>query len=333
MPRRPVERIIVFARLPNPSFDYYCAARMLASGAPPATVVDIRGAMPEPDQARGAFVIICRYISGSALGWIERNEASLAGVAYFTDDDVSTFVLSSDAKLGYRFFLFSLALWPLRRLNKVLDRLYVSTPALAEAFAEASPFVLPPAPPKSMWASRDRHKDPAKPLTILFHAKAIHDTEHAFLAPILREVMARRPGLAVEISGDERSLVHWQGLSGVTITPEIPWPAYVETTRLDGADIVLVPLLASPANANRSDTKRIDIARMGAAGIFSASRAYGDADGSGEIILPNDPARWIAAIIGLIDDGEQRARAAAATLQKVEAMTVRAEPGFPGLQG
>ena len=329
VPRRPVERVIVFARLPNPTFDYYCAARMAAPGMPSSQVVDIRGDMPSPADASGAFIIICRYLSGAALRWIENNEGQLAGVAYFTDDDVSTFVLSHDAKPGYRFFLFSLAIWPLRRLNRVLDMLYVSTPALAEVFAEAKPVLLPPAPPTSVFESLDSSGSRPSRLTIVFHAKAVHDTEHAFLAPILREVLRRRPNIALEISGDERSLSHWKGFPAVTIVPEIPWPDYVKKTGRIGADIVLVPLLDSPANANRSDTKRIDVARMGAAGIFSTSRAYGEADSSDELIVPNDAALWTDAILSLIDDERRRAKAAAATRIKVEAMARRAAAGFP----
>ena len=192
VPRRDIRRIIVFARVPNPTFDYYLKARMAAIGNVPCSFVDIREMAAGDPDPEGAFVIICRYMSRDLINWIERNRVRLAGVGYFTDDDVSGFVSSGDADLGYRFFLFWLGLWPLRRLNRVLDILWVSTPALANRFAEAKPVLMPPAPPAEFWL-HDGSRDPTEPVKIVFHSKAIHETEHRFLVPVVKEVLARRP--------------------------------------------------------------------------------------------------------------------------------------------
>lgn len=327
--RLPIERIIVFARLPNPTFDYYFAARMNRGGQPPACLIDIRD--PAIDQAdpKGAFVIICRYTSALVLDWIERYRPALAGVSYFTDDDVSAFVASNDANLGYRLFLFGLGIWPLRRLSRQLDALYVSTPALATVFAEARPIMLPPAPPSEFWQSAP--KAPGAPLKIVFHAKAVHETEHRFLAPILAQVATMRPNVEIEISAEGRSVAHWRGIARVSLVSEVPWLDYVKATRETGADIGLVPLMPSRVNGTRADTKRIDMARFGAAGVFSACPTYGEAGSSEECIIANEPKAWLETILRLIDEPETRARAAQATLARVQAMSARAFDGFPGL--
>ena len=330
--RKPVERVIIFARLPNPSFDYYFVGRMRAEATPDATLIDIRD--PEIDRAdpNGAFVVICRYTSVIVLDWIERHQHALAGVGYFTDDDVSAFVASSDANLGYRLFLFGLGLWPLRRLNRQLDVLYVSTPALAAVFADADPIILPPAPPLEFWQSNAPPRQPGAPLKIVFHAKAVHETEHHFLAPIVADVLKARPDVKVEVSAEGRSLVHWQGIEGVNLVAEVPWLDYVKATREHGADIVLVPLMPSRVNGTRADTKRIDVARFGAAGVFSASATYGEAGSTKECIIANGPRLWRETILRLIDDPEYRAEAAAATRERVAAMAERAADGIPGLR-
>ncbi len=92
-----------------------------------------------------------------------------------------------------------------------------------------------------------------------------------------------------------------------------------------------MPLLRSRANRARAGTKRIDVARLGGAGVFSASPAYGSGEGSDEVIIPNRRRLWIAAILTLIDDAEARAKAAAATRRAVEAMAAEAARGIPEL--
>ena len=296
----------------------------------PAELIDLRdrNALKHLDPA-GTFVVICRYMSGPLLGWIEANRASLSGVAYFTDDDISAFVASSEADPGYRLFLFGLAVWPLRRLNRVMDRLWVSTPTLAAAFRHTEVAVLPPAAGPECWMPAQQSDDGI--IRIVFHAKAIHETEHAFLVPILREIARLRPAVRIEVSAEGRSLAHWCDVPGITLVGELPWPQYVAQTRTVGADIALVPLMQSRVNATRSDTKRFDVARLGAAGLFSAGDTYGQPDGSAEIVIEADAALWIGQILRLIDDTNHRRRCAEATLGKVRVMAARAEVGFPGL--
>jgi hypothetical protein len=114
----------------------------------------------------------------------------------------------------------------------------------------------------------------------------------------------------------------------VKLRKAVSWPQYLEESATRKIDIMLVPLISSKINNSRSSTKRIDIVRMGAAGIFSVSKAYGAEDCSGEIRIPTERGLWRQAILDLIDNPRQRASAADATRVIVQKMTEEAEKGL-----
>lgn len=332
-----VTRVVVFARLPNPTVEYYLAARLLAPGMPPAEIVDIRhGNLADLDPS-GAFVIICRYATRRILKWVDRSSQHLAGVGFFIDDDVGAVITGGEAKIGYRFFLYQRALAPLRRLNRHIDVVWTATPALAEALGTDRVHVMSPAPHPDIWKSSADEadawpgSDDERPVRIVYHATGVHLREHAFLAPVIAAVLRERPNVVFEVTADDRARNHWSNLERVTVVPPTSWAGYLERTRRERADIALVPLLESRANRVRAGTKRVDVVRLGAAGVFSRSMAYGEDDGSGEILLQNRRKIWIRTILELVDDPELRNSAAAVSRSMVEAMGREAEKGIPGI--
>ncbi len=335
-PRGEVTRIVVFARLPNPTIDYYLTARLAAPGMPPFRIVDIRDptvAGLEPD---GTFVLICRYASKKVVTWIERHAERLAGVGFFTDDHLGAVITGTEATVGYRLFLLARGVAPLRRLNRHIDMLWVSTRALADSIGVEGIGVLPPAPHPEVW---ETSRDPTRggetaddeAIKIVYHATDVHLREHAFLAPIMESVLAQRPNVVFEVTADHRAGRYWKSMDRVTVTGPTSWPEYLERTRREPADIALVPLLYSRANVARAGTKRIDVVRLGAAGIYSRSHAYGDPEDDGEIRLDNRRRLWIATILKLVDDRDLRREAAMASRRLVEAAARSAELGLPGL--
>lgn len=329
---RPIDRVVVFARLPNPTVDYYLAARLAAPGMPPACVVDIRDrATIGTLEATGTYVLVCRYASRPALTWIDRSSRELAGVGFFTDDDVGAIITGAEATLGYRLFLWLRALTPLARLNRHVDHVWTATSALAESIGGDNLCVLPPAPPPEIWQGNTTARGRGTPLRIAYHATGVHLREHRFLVPVLTEVLRLRPGVVCEVTADDRVRGLWKGIDRVSIVPPTSWPAYLERCRREPADILVVPLLRSRANRARAGTKRIDVVRLGAAGVFSASPAYGTGEDSDEVVIPNRRRLWIASLLTLIDDAEVRAKAAAATRRAVEAMAAEATHGIPEL--
>ncbi|MGN7806410.1 hypothetical protein ACTJKE_27455 [Ensifer sp. 22521] len=335
-PRRPVTRIIVFGRIPNPTFDYYLAARLQAPDMPPYEVADIRGRETPTLNADGAFVIICRYASGPVLRWVERNSERLSGVGLFLDDDIPAVVTGRDADFRYRLFLWYRALSPLRRLNRHLDIVWASTPHLASRLSEANALVLPPAPPMALW-SRARDdldaRDPTnREVLIGYHATGVHLEEHRFLRPIIAEVLRERPLVRFEVFADRRARAIWQGLDRVQIREPMPWMEYLADADARRIDIMLVPLAPSHVNDSRAPTKRIDVARYQAAGVFSTGAAYGHASSGVEMRHPYDPTRWRETIFLLVDDLEERDNAASATRMAVLQMTLAADTGFEALK-
>ena len=327
-PRRPVERVIVIARMPNPTFDYYFAARLAAPGQPPGMVASTIGfdaARLNPD---GAFVVFCRYATLPALSWIRRHRDRLAGVALFLDDDIPAMVADPEQDIGYRLYLFRLAIAPLPLLNRELDLVFASTVPLVRRLAAVRPLLLPPAPGPDMFeVARPVRND--GPVRIVFHAHSSHQGEHGFLRPVIEQVLRARPQVEFEVAAFLGLRAIWQDLSGVNVVDQTDWPGHLARTRARGADIALVPLEDGPANEVRSDTKRIDVARLGAAGVFAASAPYGTATVADELILPQDAALWRDTLIRLIDDPEERARRAEATRVRVRAMAARAHDGLP----
>ena len=335
--RRPSEckRVIIFARLPSPTYDYYLAARLDAPGMPESVVCNL-GILPEsfPD-ADGTFVIICRYASLKAVRWIKKNSDKLSGVALIIDDDLAAVILGREASLRYRWKLLWSSVLPAVLLRRHLSVVLASTPYLAQILGGGlrGVRVLPPAPLAAMWKrdtpiSVESSEDHRVQIVVAYHATSIHVSEHAFLLPILREVLSARPNVTFEVFGGKKVEKLWRNVERVKFRRPISWNDYLREGKSKKIDIMLVPLAPLPINESRSDTKRIDIARYGAAAILSASTAYGYEDGSGEILLPFEANRWKESLLRLIDDEQLRTKTAAATASKVATMTKRAAAGL-----
>ncbi|RWX78850.1 hypothetical protein EPK99_09730 [Neorhizobium lilium] len=333
-PRRPtrktINQIILFGRHPNPTTDYYFGARLSARGMPPYEIVDMADRNLHRLNPEGAFIIICRYASSRVLDWIEASHSRLAGVGLFLDDDIPSVILSDESSIRYKLSLLKNAIMPLRRLNRELDILWVSTPKLAEAVGCIDAQVLPPAPPTFLWdvAGRKSSRADSETISIAYHATGIHVKEHSFLQPVIADVLAARPNAIFEVFADNRTRPIWKGMDRVDIRDPLPWQGYVKECENRQIDIMLVPLAPTKVNDCRSPTKRIDVARLEAAGIFSASSAYGEPDGSCEIRLLYNRDIWHQTLLELIDDPARRAAGAEATRLLVGQMSSDADSGL-----
>lgn len=332
-PRRRPARIIVFARLPNPSYPFYLEARLGAPGMPPAEAVDIHSGDLARLDPRDTFVLVCRYATPRVLAWISRHAAELAGVGLFIDDDVPAIIAHRDTTWTHRLFLLGLAVYPLLVLRTHLDVIWTSTPALADRLGASRAFVLGPAPGPLCFRGAEPAGASPDPPKIVFYSQPVHLAEHRFLRPIISEVLRHRPDVEVEVVGDRSAARIWEGLPVAVVQP-MRWDAFLAYTAVRPATIALVPLLAGPMNDVRAPTKKIDVTRLGAAGIYSASPAYGVAQSGrdgGECIVGSDPGAWLEAIRAILDDDRHRAALARASREVVEAMSREADMGLPGL--
>lgn len=332
---RAPRRVIVLGRFPNPSFDYYLSARLAATGLP-VHLQDVRRApssvLDSDTFAQDAFVLICRYVTPPFLTWIEAKRDILSGVGLFLDDNMAAGFLNPQMPWGSRRRYWREGLSPLPRLNQHLDVVWVSTKALVRLYADAAPVLLTPAPAPSLWQQegQDAPHRVSQTVTLAYHATGLHIAEHHFLKPIIRAVLHHKPQARFEVFAGKKTLALWTGEERVHVRPTVSWETYLQESLARRVDILLAPLAACRVNLFRSGTKRIDVARLGAAGVFSASNAYGPPDDSGEIRLPHDKDVWEKTLLDLIDDPDARQRAALATRSIVQSWDPKhAPPLFP----
>ena len=332
--RHPVKarQMLIVTRYPNPTFSYYFEQRLFGN---PDNSIIVRGlgdklADINPD---GLFVVFCRYSSHRQVSWVKRNRHKLAGVALFIDDDLPSILAGDHATWHYKLFLAHNGVVPLIRLNPLLSHVWISTEHLADELERSGPRpeILAPLP-----ATASPKTPPAGDhLVMAYHATNIHRHEHEFLVPIVRAALKRHPKLHFQVFANGRNARLWSAAgidpARLRVQRTLPWVRYVETTTHEHVDIALVPLLAGQTNAARADTKRIDVTRMGAAGIYTRGPIFERCAVEGEILISNAPEEWGAAIDLLVTNGAARLSARQATFDSIALMRSKANPTFPGV--
>lgn len=334
---RTAKRLLILSRYPNPSVSYYLDERAKALGEIPVIMKGLDDSLDAID-GDGLFVIICRYIKQPQLRWLEERRDSLAGVAYFVDDDIRAVVTGKEASWLYKFRLIKLAVRPLPRVNRLLTHIWTSTEALAGTLATTGHRIdiLAPMPANPTDVLSVAKGETATPVKMVYHATGVHRHEHEFLMPIVKAAMEKHAHLHFEVFASGTLARRWsrQGIdpARMTIIPPLSWPAYLARTTNHNADIALAPLLSGKTNASRSDTKRIDISRLRAAAIFSQCPTFTRCAVSGEFHIGNTAMEWLTAIDQLVSDRERRLTARDATRNSIEKMRQHATPAFPGIR-
>lgn len=338
-----VNKVLVLCEGQNPTYAFYFHERLQRLNIPFEVVFQnekLRDVSPE-----GLYVIIVRYVRPAALRWLFIHRQQFAGVALFVDDDLAATVASSDADLAYRLHVLRLGILPLPALNRVLTDLWVSTDALKSAIRDGElvkPY--PPAPSESDLKLSLCQQNPspvaskvAHEWLVAFHASGAHHAEHRFLVPVVEYALQNYDNLYFEIFAEKKIAESWaislrSFSERVVIRQPIAWEAYTIDRTLRQRHIVLVPLLNSPVNSVRADTKRADIVALKAAAIFSKGPVYERCKIEGEIFAGNDPREWFASIDLLLTDSSARLAAMDATVRSIGRMRAEASVALPGLE-
>ncbi|MEL6597993.1 MAG: hypothetical protein AAGK98_12180 [Pseudomonadota bacterium] len=277
---------LVFTSRTNSTCAYYIAPRL-----PEGFTEVLDGRLPEDH--RGRDVVINRYATARLLSQLEQARPALGRIAYVLDDDLDAMV-RSPAVPPFLKVNPARTLLRLRRLLRLVDRVFVATAPLSARIDHPDVRIIPPVadlpPPDSA------RQDPGH---IAYFAK-MHGPEHRFLHPVMAEVLRAVPGARATVIAEGSAHRRWAGMERVTAEPLMGFPDYLRFAVASDAGIALAPLLPSRLNAARSGAKRLEIVRAGAAGIFSDQPAYGD--DPGELRLPNDPEVWRATLIDLTND-------------------------------
>lgn len=301
-------RVVLLEWEPNPSSDHLLVPSLTQQGSPP-----IRQRTDAPDLADGDLVVIVRYLGPAARNAIEAMAGRLAGVVYFMDDDLWDASAWRGLPRDYRRRLQARALSHRPWLQRHANALWVSTPALAAKYAAWSPrtvsLLMNPSlldAPAAVWAA--------------YHGTASHAAEIEWLRPVIAQALERCPALHVELFGDRQVASMYRALPRVAVLHPMPWPAYQAYTGATRRDIGLAPLRPGAFNAARGAVKFLDYARMGAVGLYSDVPPYAgfirdDIDG---LLLPDDPARWVDALVALATDAPRRRAMAESVRQRVQ---------------
>lgn len=321
--------LLILSKHPNPTYSYYFSQRISELKSYPTYVRSIQDSLEDIDPD-GLFIIVVRYITNKQLDWIEEHRSEISAVALFLDDDIPSIIAGDDASLAYKARLWRFSISKIKRLSQLLGHIWVSTEQLKSTIRDDRVKILPPLPAIIV---EDDVKNSRKTLKISYHATGIHKREHDFLRPIIKHILTTYSHVTFEVIADGRVASGWKkaGIAEnqLILKPSMTWPSYETYAKTHGADIALVPLLDTQTNRSRSDTKRIDVARLGAAAIYSKCPVFDRCSVQGEIHVQNTQSEWISAISRLIGDDQARdhaRRAGLASLQKMRNLATTPAP-------
>lgn len=314
--------VVVVAPDDLPTTHYYLEARLAA--LPPGAVRRANALAPESAEQiaelpGGSFVVIVRHASAAVLEALLARRASLAGVAFLVDDDLPNAWRCRDLPRAYAVRT-SWRYWQRSGLlGRVCDRLWVSTPALAERCPPGSRErvrILPPC-----WHGAAPQPAAAGNRQWFYHATASHRSEAEWLRPVVAQVQARCQEAVFEIVGGDTIERAFRGIPRVRVVAQRPWSTYHRHCAERRMAVGVAPLLDRPFNRYRAPVKVFDIARLGAVGVFSDAPAYRGAvrDGETGYLLGMNVADWVESIDALLRDDERRARMFAAAWENCAA--------------
>ena len=331
--RREVDGILVLQRGENASTDYYLRSRLAAAGVP-TEVVDLEtdpassGLLGERG-GRSLMVVFCRYASGEWLDALQAAKARLARAAFFMDDDLPAMMRAREIPAAARGKVARHFGAHVDRLSAICGEVWASTEILAERYEDSGARLLGPLPEAGPPAVSSE-----TPGLVVYHGTDVHDRERRFALEVAREVAARAPDIAFEITGGPALARAAADLPNVRITSQLAWPDYLRAQSGRRAAISLAPLFPSPLNDARAPVKAFDAARLGAAGLYADAPAYRGFvhDGEDGRLLAMEPSAWASAIVELARDPARRLRLAAGARDRLIGM-MQVERRFPPAPG
>ena len=290
-------------------------ARAAAPGAAGAGAAFVRQRILS---ARPDLAVFCRYSGPEVETMAAMLRDAGVPVIFHIDDDL----LNVPRELGERKFLEHNRperTSTVRYLIDTADVVYCSTARLRERFRElgitrelfagelyCSGEVIAPAERRDTRVIGFMGNDKTPELTAL--------------APVIAAALERHPHLRFELFGSMALPPELAGFGDrVQATPPIgDYDAFVAKFRELRWDIGLCPLLKTPFNLVKADTKWVDYTSIGAAVIASRDTAYDAACGDGCGILVDTLEDWAAAIDALASDPDRRFAQVLAAQEKLQ---------------
>lgn len=242
------------------------------------------------------LVVVVRYAPVRWLRWLERMHGQVAGVAYLMDDDMPQALVAPELPLRYALKTGWRYAMTKRFLIRHCNEVWLSTAELARRYPHTAARVLAPG-----YVGLSSGGDRA---VYYYHGTWAHRCEIKWLVPVVNKVQQVLPGVWFEIMGDDRVRRLFRGIPRVRVVHPMPWTDYLDHADIGNYQVGLAPCFDTDFNRGRSHSKVFDITRTGAAGIYSDGIPYAEPliHGRTGLLCRNDPDRWVAAIIMLLQD-------------------------------
>lgn len=302
---RVARRVVVLEEGASPSGDYLLYPWLSQHGLP-VMRCDSRKPPRSDLLQQGDFVVILRYLPSPWIKLLSQSRLQMAGMAWFMDDDLWDPAVLFGLPKAYARKISSHALRHRAWFALMQAQLWVSTPALADKYAEHSPVLLPLAPSSVLLRSQP------DALRLGYHGTASHHAELAWLHQVLAALMARSTTIHVELFGDLAINRQFRDLPRVSILHPMSWERYQHYTASHRLDIGLAPLQPTAFNQGRGAVKFYDYARMGAFGVYADVPPYRGfvQHGQDGLLLPMDAEVWVQTLLRLSQDADLRQRLA-----------------------
>lgn len=258
----------------------------------------------------GTVVVVSRYITDEWIVKLTAKAHTLGHIVYLMDDDVAS---AEDAKWlpgGYRDRMMRVAHGEFQTMVNLCDRFIVTCDFLARRFASPKTDLLEPPylhPPKHL-----DHLDDKSSIVIAYHGTLVHRDDVAAVAPALRQLHDKYPQVRIQIVMGSYVPSALKGLSRVEIVPAMPWEDYKRFIDKTRAHIAIAPILETPYNLGKSVIKIMDIAALGAVGVYTRSEPYTKYidNGVNGFLVENDPLMWQKTLAWLVERPDEIRRMA-----------------------
>jgi glycosyltransferase involved in cell wall biosynthesis len=140
-----------------------------------------------------------------------------------------------------------------------------------------------------------------RPIEAAFLGTRSHQAGLDFLGSVLRLAETLCPGLRVTLFQGRFLPTSFKSLRSVANREALPWPTYRQFLERERFHLVLAPLPGTPFGTGRSITKIMDVAAVGAVGLYSDREPFRRAvtHGADGLLLPDAPQAWAEAIADL----------------------------------
>lgn len=266
----------------------------------------------------GVSVIISRYLTAPWIEAVSRNRTRLRDIFYIMDDDVT--LAQNDVRMpgGYRKRMIGVAHSEFQTLLHLSTRFLVTSQFLLDRFKSNKTDLI--TPPYIRPAPSLDHLDDLSEIRIEYHGTQVHRVDLDAIASALVWIHDNYPNVKIRTYMGKFAPDRFRACKRIEIVPDIPWEDYKAAVAASPAHIALAPMLESPYNKGKSFVKVMDIARLGAVGLYTRRPPYSDVitHGVDGFLLENDASIWRYALAWLLDNPTEIKRMALAGQEMTE---------------